>query len=259
VKSPREFRKYHGRHVQTDWHRIQILRHICSRVDGVETISPVRVVTDQQSIDYEFVELPSDLGKLVTEERLFDSLGRLLTRMHQQPVKADQALFAQGPYPLNNWGLEKEHIEVLERNLPIGWLHCDLWHGNVFWRPKFGFLIIDPLPGRFTLRQGYVRGCGAIDLASMHMGLLLSHPLHKLIRFDIERHTRAAEVFIQAYLDEAGALTPQVLRAVRNLSYRMALRFINSYEGRLAWPVALVKRRRATNILNRAIFSGRFG
>ncbi|NII11440.1 hypothetical protein [Oleiagrimonas sp. C23AA] len=249
--TPHLYRKYHGGSLSSDWHRLLALQSICDHVPGVRTARPREIVPACQSVDYDYLDFPPGLLRFVDSDDVFVRLGQLLAQMHRTPVVLDTQYLNPDPFPLEELDISEHDVQVLQRKIPPGWLHSDLWHGNVFFDRSDGFVIIDPLPARFLGPHGYILGNGAMDLASMHMGLIFCHSLCSQLLLDVDRLLRAGEVFINSYLQEADVCVPGVLGAVLRLSRVMALRFIESYALRLSWPIAKLKYRMAEKTLAR--------
>ncbi len=246
-----EFRKDHGDNVEADWQRVLALQEICDQVDGVTTAKPRSMDVVGKLIVYEHVDFPTPIIQFVGNDHVFERAGRLLARMHRARFTVDRRYFSPGAYPLAELGVSDNDAAILQNAIPSGWFHADFWHGNVFCEPDGAFVIIDPVPARFTLSPNYIFGCGALDVASMYMGLLFCHPLQRQARLAVGRYLHSGEVFIDAYLEETGVRSSVVSGAVHRLSRFIALRFIGSYAQRLAPPLASIKHRVAMRILRR--------
>ena len=245
------FRKYHGDGVDVDWQRVLVMQEICDQVDGVTTAKPYSVDLANKSIVYQRIDFPAPVIQFVGDTRVFEELARLLLRMHRTHLAGTAWQGSTEPCPLQQLGVSAHDAAMLHQTMPPSWIHADFWHGNVFHEPAGGFVVIDPVPTRFAPFRRYLFGCGALDVASMYMGLLLCHPLHRQLRLDVSRHLRAGEAFLHAYLEEVGASSAGLLDAVRALSRLLALNFIDGYSQRLTPSLAWAKRHAAERIVRR--------
>ena len=245
------FRKYHGDGVAADWQRVLVMQEICDQVNGVTTAKPYSLDLANKSIVYQRIDFPAPLIRFVGDTCVFEELARLLVHMHRTPFMPTAWRGSAEPCPLPELGVSADDVAMLHRSMPPGWIHADFWHGNVFHKPAGGFVVVDPVPARFTPFTSYLFGCGALDVASMYMGLLLCHPLHRQLRLDVSRYLRAGEAFLHAYLEEVDASSPEMLGAVRKLSRILALRFIDGYSQRLTPALVWAKRHAAERIVRR--------
>lgn len=157
------FTKQHGEFLIPDSRRLRILSEVCDQVDGVITARVLGVNEVQGTIDYEFLDLSSPLTLEMGNSDLFGRVGRVLARMHAASFTFSPEEFRSEPLPMCYMGVEEKDARLLSEALPVGWLHSDFWHGNIFLLSCRSLAVIDPLPASFFFPSGFILASGAVD------------------------------------------------------------------------------------------------
>ena len=236
------FIKYHGTPYEDDWIRVSALHQLCENVAGLRTAKPLKIDAPNQHIIYEWL---GDLPRIISlphEEfvQAMTRLGRCLAQLHEQRTDCEALRGSAASYPLENFGISAGETQQLQQ-LPTGLFHGDCWHANVLLGKDGDLVIIDPIMSSWLFGPDrYVLANGALDLATVHMSLIVSHRIGRLIMLDLEKCIEAGEALLAGYLSyfNAEALKPIVLR----LSRAIAITYISSYPTRINTLVGWVKR-----------------
>lgn len=238
----RVFVKHHGASAEEDWKRVNQLHLICEQLEGVVAPRPIFIDSTHQTIGYQYLDGLSPLTCRRGNEDLFFRVGCDLARMHAQGFHraSDVEEHHLRPLPLEQFGLSRTAISLLS-DLPCGFFHGDLWHGNLFHRSDGELVVIDPIPPHFLFRGSSFVACGAIDLATLHMSLYIRTRLSRYfadIPNEVDEHAHA---LLAGYLETCGA--NNVTRQIEAVSLALSQRWISQLDIRLSWPVAYLKRR----------------
>jgi hypothetical protein len=236
-----DFRKAHGATILADWLRVRLFADIIAKIPGLSTPTPRWMDRAEACIGYAYLpDLRPSLNRGQALTRNFARIRTLLARFHAAPLESP--LLEGHPvrcYPLEDFGLSHPEVAVLERSFPAGMFFGDCWHGNIFMRDDRSITFLDPLPNRWIFDSSYLRACGALDLAMLHMSLYFCHPLARTISDNARQYIPVGTALIDGYLSEvrAESARPALLR----LSRILATRYISAYSQRLRWPLAITK------------------
>lgn len=246
------FVKYHGPSAENDWTKVRALAELAESVPHLRTITPLSLDEDSQNISYVWL---GDLPRMITLPRtkLIESLAVLgsgLAQIHEQGTNCAslKSHRADDILPLDSFGLDEAALQEIDDRLPIALFHGDCWHGNVLVDESGDCVLIDPIqsPWLFGAKR-YLLASSIVDLATLHMSLIISFRLLPLLRLNIDRQLELGEVLLDSYLGhfDAGPLRKQALR----LSRAIAKRYISSYPARINFFVGKIK----SNLSNRII------
>lgn len=231
------FDKSHGNKTERDWLRVNFLYQQCKHSNFFFAPKPISKTAD--IIKYEKL---NDLSPLLNKNKQVDfyQLGFELAKLQQTTLsnletdrKNDELLYLLG--------LNKVECDYLNRILPITFFHSDLWHGNILQTSKNKLVILDPCPTLlFTGFDELLCTNGAIDIATLHMSILLVHPLSSQLTQNNKDILTKSNALLEGYL----AYFPDnknLKKLILKVSYNQALRFIAGYKNRLFWPLAQFK------------------
>lgn len=239
-----EFLKWHGPTIEADWRQVSLLHDLTAAVDGVRTARPLRMDRERECIWYEWLgDLPTMIS--LRGDDLTDMLmkaGLALAQVHETSVlrQADDAATPVRILPLEMFGIGPEDAIRFDEKLPTGFFHGDCWHSNVLVDPNGDCVLIDPIQSPWLFgHERFEQANGAVDLATMHMSLLVSVKLPQLLRLDIDARLEYGNVLLESYLGyfDAQSLKKQVL----SLSRAIATTYISSYPVRINTLVGWIK------------------
>lgn len=240
--------KSHGEFARADWDRVKLFASICARIDGVVAAEPIWMNEAEGVIGYKKI---SDLLPCLRHARLdatMFKIGATLASIHMCTV--EEGLRDSLIFPIEMLVAEQATVRVLRENFPVGFVHGDFWHGNVFSVKNDKLAILDPLPNWHILgMKNFVGGSGCIDLSMMYMSIFFCHPLRKLMFVNPRKLLIAANALLDGYFFATGCSSAR--EAALSLARTLAVRHIASYKTRLARPIAMMKTPIAHKLLER--------
>lgn len=233
------FHKEHGKETERDWQRVNFLYQQCKESDFFFAPKPISKTT--QLIMYEKL---NDLSPLLNRDKNlqidFYQLGFELAKL-QHVTYSNIPLGSGNEKSLYLLGLNKAECDYLNRIVPITFFHSDLWHGNILQSTKKKLVILDPCPTLLFKDFGEsLYANGVVDIATLHMSILLVHPLSSQLTQNNNELLKKSDALLMGYL----AYFPenkQIKQLIMKISYNLALRFVNGYKERLIWPLAQFK------------------
>ena len=233
------FDKTHGKKTARDWQRVNLLYQQCKVSDFFFAPKPISKTTE--IIKYEKLKgLSPLLNKDKNLEIDFYQLGFELAKL-QQMSSSSLELDSYNDELLCFLGLDTSECECLNRLLPITFFHSDLWHGNILQSSNNKLVILDPCPTfLFKGFEGSLNVNAAIDIATLHMSILLVHPLSRQLTQSYDQLLEKSNALLKGYL----AYFPEnknLEQLILKISYNLALRFVTGYKERLIWPLAQFK------------------
>ncbi|MGI9262426.1 MAG: hypothetical protein ACR2QR_10350 [Woeseiaceae bacterium] len=238
------FVKFHGPSVEDDWRHVNALMELTANTSRLRTAVPLSADQDQRRISYEWL---GDLPRMITltGAALADAIaivGSGLAHIHEQGTACASldGLGNSPMLPLESFGIEPTTVSKMESRLPIGLFHGDCWHGNVLVDDAGECVLIDPIqsPWLFGSKR-YLLASGAVDLATMHMSLIVSFTLLRLMRNDLDEQIELGNVLLESYLQRFDALS--LREDVLRLSRAIAIQYISSYPTRINVLVGWIK------------------
>ena len=246
------FVKSHGPSVERDWRHVKALAELTTTIPGLCTAEPLALDRERQRITYRWL---GNLPRMITlpAGRLKDTiavLGGGLARIHEQGIRCPSLERVTDPavFPLQGFGMDERALRDLDARLPVGLFHGDCWHGNVLIDDSGDSVLIDPIQSPWLFgRDRFLLANGVVDLATMHMSLIVSFRLLPLLRLDLNRQTELGDILLESYLQrfDAMALRPLALR----LSRAIANQYISSYPVRINVLVGWMKRSLSRKII----------
>mgnify|MGYP000340831765 CR=1 FL=1 len=244
VRQGDEFLKYHGPTVEQDWGKVKLLEGLTEKIAGLRSPRPLRLDIEKECISYEWL---GDLPRMITlrDDSLDDAICRLgqgLAQLHESSVgMAKQGSPGAGAeLPLDMPCFGDADRRKIRAKLPVAFFHGDCWHGNVLVDADQNCVLIDPIqsPWLFGGRQ-FDFANSIVDLATLHMSLLVSFRILPLLTLDIEKQLALGDLLLDSYLGHfnAGSLRPQVLA----LSETIARNYVSTYPKRINTLVGWVK------------------
>jgi hypothetical protein len=238
------FVKFHGPTVSEDWRHVSALAELTASIPGLRTAKPLSIDQDQQRISYQWL---GDLPRMITLPRaeLMDAIaviGSGLAQIHEQGTRCPSldGLKGSSPLPLEKFGIDQSTSCLIDARLPIGLFHGDCWHGNFLIDDARNCVLIDPIqsPWLFGYKR-YPLASGIVDLATLHMSLIVSFTLLRLLSINLDEQIEVGDILLENYLQRFDALSlrPQVLR----LSRTIAIQYISSYPARINVLVGWIK------------------
>lgn len=246
------YTKYHGKTIYQDLKRLAALEYVCSQVSNCTTVTVIDKNETEQTVTYKYLDFPKPIIKKTKDTEFWFQLGLTLVKLHQVDFKPQN--FTTEIYPLKEFRLNKDEISVLNKEIPRGWFHGDFWHENVVLFEN-SFLIIDPIPTNILFDTSYIFSSGVLDVASMYMSVFIRRPANEMIFLNIGTTVKAAESFLNGYLQCISTNNAEIKKIIRNIAYQLCLRFIDSYSDRLLFPVALIKKMLAEKIIKKVDMS----
>jgi hypothetical protein len=250
-----EFMKYHGSWVEEDWRQVNILADLTKSIPNVRTAEPLRLDLEKECIWYEWLgELPSLItlkgGKL--DEMVFRT-GTALAKIHA--ASADMPAYSDispdSRFPLGMFGVDKSDDRKISNKLPVGFFHGDCWHGNVHFDSQEECVLIDPVQSPWLFgSQRFVCASGIVDLATMHMSLLVSLRIMKLLSISIEKQLAVGEILLESYLKHFDAMS--LRREAFRLSNAIAKKYVSTYPVRINVLVGWVKQGLSKRVISSA-------
>ncbi len=239
------FNKSHGKKTTRDWQRVNFLYQQCKFSEFFFAPKPISKKTN--IIEYERINgLSSLLNNEINLKIDFYQLGFEIAKL-QKVNSPNWDLNSYNEELLYSLGLNKCECDYLNRLLPITFFHSDLWHGNILQSSNNKLVILDPCPT--FLFEGFEETLfmnGAVDIATLHMSILLVHPLSKQLTQNSEHLLEKSEALLEgytAYFKKNNDLKQLILK----ISYNLALRFVSGYKERIIWPIAQFKTHFANN------------
>lgn len=236
------YTKVHGASMEVDWQRVNALASLLDADTEATTARPLHCDPERRTITYEYL---SDLRPLMRlpEDLLFETLariGRSLAKVHMRAPSTLPSATASEKLPLTMLGIDDALEHRVNEHLPTGFFYGDCWHGNIFLGPRDTCVFLDPVqsPWMFGRRNFFVAN-GIVDLATLHMSLLISHPLLRLLRRDTGSLRRLGDELLEHYLATVGA--KDCREDVLAVSRRVAEIYISVYPRRINFVVGSVK------------------
>ncbi len=233
------FDKTHGKKTTRDWQRVNLLYQQCKVSDFFFAPKPISKTTE--IIKYEKLKGLSPL--LNKDKKLqidFYQLGFELARL-QQTTSSSMDIDSYNDELLCFLGLDKSECEYLNNLLPITFFHSDLWHGNILQSSNSNLVILDPCPTfLFKGFEELLYVNSAIDIATLHMSILLVRPLSCQLTQNNDQLLKKNDALLKGYL----AFFPEskhLKQLILKISYNLALRFVTGYKERLYWPFSKFK------------------
>lgn len=239
-----EFLKYHGPTVQEDWQQVVTLERLTNEIPEILTAKPLRFDLENEYIWYEWLgDMPSLMSLQGDElDEVVCRAGRTLAQVHaasaNEPV-VDSARSIK-VLPLGMFDVNESDARKIEARLPISFFHGDCWHGNVLVNSNLDCVLIDPIQSPWLFgKERFDRASGIVDLATLHMSLLVSMKIMPLLRIDVDKQLALGELLLDSYLQQfdANSLRNQVLK----LSNSIAIKYVSSYPVRINYLVGWVK------------------
>ena len=238
------FVKYHGPTLADDWIRVRALSELVEKLPRIRTATPLSMDDVKLEITYEWL---GDLPRMITLPhaellRSIANIGLGLAQIHEQGKNCHALLDApaNSVLPLGAVGIDEPTSRLLNDCLPTGFFHGDCWHANVLIDDAGDCVIIDPIQSpRLFGKRNYLLANGIVDLATMHMSLILGFPLSGLWRLDMDRQLEIGEVFLESYLRHCNALPMK--KTVLQLSRALALEYVSSYPRYINYLVGWVR------------------
>ena len=252
-----EFLKRHGPSVEADWRQVSLLYRLTQSVSGMRTAEPLRMDPESECIWYEWLgELPTLLDFDGDElHELLRKAGRGLACLQEMSVTECVNAATGSTLPLDMFRLDEESAGECNALLPIGFFHGDCWHGNIHVDRNSDCVLIDPVQSPWLFgQQRFERANGIVDIATLHMSLLVSVKLGELVGLDVEQRLAWGDLLLDSYLEhfDAGSLKKVALR----LSHAIATKYVASYPVRINWLVGLIKRGLSGRVLVTAATRG---
>lgn len=238
------FVKFHGPTVSEDWRHVTALAELTESIPGLRTAQPLSFDQDRQRISYRWL---GDLPRIITlpGAELIDAIvviGSGLAQIHEQGTRCPslESLPERQVLPLGTFGIDQSTSRQIDARLPVGLFHGDCWHGNVLMDGTGNCVLIDPIQSPWLFgHQRFPLANGIVDLATLHMSLIVSFTLLRLLSVNLDEQIEVGNVLLESYLQRFDALSmrPQVLR----LSRAIAIQYISSYPKRINVLVGWIK------------------
>jgi len=244
VRQGNEFLKYHGPSVEEDWNKVTLLERMSEGISGLSAPKPLRLDIEKECISYEWL---GDLPRMITLpgdvlEDVIYRFGNSLAQLHETSVDAVKhgCTRSGAVLPLDMPCFDDVDRRVISAKLPVAFFHGDCWHGNVLVDADQNCVLIDPIqsPWLFGRRQ-YDLASSIVDLATLHMSLLVSFRILPLLTLNVGKQIELGDLLIESYLGHfnAASLRPQVLA----LSNAIARKYVSTYPTRINTLVGWVK------------------
>jgi hypothetical protein len=165
-----------------------------------------------------------------------------LARLHSlDTASASPASHPRAPiFDLDRFGIDSKDQEHIDKLLPVGFFHGDCWQGNVLIDDSGACVLIDPIQSPWIFgKTRYLLANGAVDLATMHMSLLIGFPMLKLIHLDVDRKLEFDDILLDSCLKFFDARS--LRRPVLHLSRAIAIRSVSSYPTRINPIIGRIK------------------
>lgn len=234
--------KVHGAAVRDDWDKVNLFWQLITTIPGATTPKPIALDTAHQCITYEYLPglQPILRQRCVDLPSAFQQVAIVVARLHEQSANTFRKQLNVPTFPLESVGIRIEEKRRMNGRLPTGIFYGDCWHGNLFLGADHRIVLLDPIqsPWMFGPTR-YLVANGAVDLATLHMSLLISYPLFQLLSLREDRLIELAHLLVDAYLAyfQAGSIKQDVLK----LSRRIADTYVNTYPHRINRFVGSVK------------------
>lgn len=244
-----EFAKHHGAFLQRDWARVLRLSGQVQGVAGLDATHPLRMDQGRAVILYERLDgLIPFLEGCRQRPDLSWRAGELLARLHRAGTAATPKARTRAMDWLTHFGVEGGDAREIADASDPGFMHCDCWHGNLFWRRDDTLVVLDPVPELPVFENAPEDCYGVVDAAMLHMSHFFYHGLSANLAQDLDEDYRPlAEAMLQGYSAASGISAP----CIRRLSEIASRHYIASYATRLWEPLATIRRHLAHRLQGR--------